>query len=122
MHRTNGFTLIEVLLALAVIAIAFTALLKATSQDIAASSRIRDKTISHWIATQGITLIQLGLLSSPNNQEISEVTTLFNQTWYWRASLKSTPIKSIQKITVTVSKDQSGPFDGPVVAFRYITP
>ena len=81
--KYSGFTLIEVLLALAIIAIAFTALLKATSQDIAATTRIKDKTISHWVATQGITLIQLGLLSSSNNQEISQVTTLFNQRWFW---------------------------------------
>lgn len=116
-----GFTLIEVLLALAIIAIAFTALLKATSQDISATTRIREKTISHWVATQGIALIQLGLLSSPNNQAISEVTTLFNQDWYWRASIKPTAIKSVQEITITVSKNQSGPFGDPVIAYRYIT-
>lgn len=119
--RSNGFTLIEVLLALAIIAIAFTALLKATSQDISGASRIKDKTISHWVATQGITLIQLGLLNSPNNQELSEVTTLFNQDWYWRASIKPTAIESVQQITVTVSKNQSGPFGDPVIAYRYIT-
>ena len=124
-HRLDnnaGFTLIEVLLALAIIAIAFTALLKATSQDISAAARIKDKTISHWVASQGITLIQLGLLNSPNNQEISEVTTLFNQDWYWRASIKPTAIKSIQKIIITTSKKQAGPFTDPLVAYRYSKP
>ena len=119
---SSGFTLIEVLLALAVIAIAFTALLKATSQDILASSRIKDKTQAHWVATQGIALIQLGLLKSPNHQDISEVTTLFNQTWYWRASIQPTAVKSVQQITVTVSKNQSGSFADPVIAYRYVTP
>lgn len=120
-EKNRGFTLIEVLLALAIIAIAFTALLKATSQDISAATRIKDKTISHWVATQGITLIQLGLLTSPNNQEISEQTTLFNQKWYWRASIQATTLPEIQKITVSVSKNQTGPFGDPIVAFRYVT-
>lgn len=39
----KGFTLIEVLLALAVVAIALTALLKATSQDVANTQRIKEK-------------------------------------------------------------------------------
>lgn|SRR3990167_6015158 len=121
-NQSNGFTLIEVLLALTIVAIAFTALLKASSQDILGSARIKDKTISHWVAVQGITLIQLGLLNSPNHQDLSEVTTLFNQVWYWHASLKPTPIQSIQQITVTVSKNQSGPFGDPLVAYRYIKP
>src|SRR3990167_2801134 len=118
-NRARGFTLIEVLLALTIIAIAFTALLKATSQDISASTRIKEKTIAHWVATQGITLIQLGLLTSPNNQDLSEMTTLFNQVWYWHASIKPTAIKSVQAITITVSKNQAGPFDDPILAYRY---
>ena len=120
--KANGFTLIEVLLALAIIAIAFTALLKATGQDIAGTERIKDKTISHWVASHGITLIQLGLVSSKGAQEISEVTTMFNQRWYWRAKLAATPLKSAQQITVTVSKKQDGPFGDPLIAYKYTKP
>ena len=115
----KGFTLIEVLLALAIISIAFTALLKATAQDIEATHRIKDKTISHWVAAQGIAMIQLGLINSQGNQTISEVTTLFNQRWYWRATLKATPLPKVQAITVTVSKSPEGPFRDPLLAYRH---
>ncbi len=120
-EKAAGFTLIEVLLALAIIAIAFTALLKATSQDIAATEHIKDKTISHWVASHGVALIQLGLVNPPNLQEITEVTTLFNQRWYWRAKITPTSIKSVQTITITVSKQQDGPFTDPLIAYRYVT-
>lgn len=119
-RRAQGFTLIEVLLALAVIAIALTALLKATAQDIAHTERIKEKSISHWVAMQGVAAIQLGLVSVPSNQEITEVTTMLGQRWYWRAKITATPIKTTQQITITVSDKPTGPFADPLIAFRYM--
>lgn len=113
-----GFTLIEVLVALSIIAIAFTALLKATSDSIAMHQKLKNKMIREWVAAQGITLIQLGLVQSINNQIISEQTTLFNQHWYWRASLSPTPLKEVQKITLTSSLTPTGPFTDAVIAFK----
>lgn len=116
----NGFTLIEVLLALAVIAIALTALLKATAQNVAHTQRIKEKSISHWVAMQGVAAIQLGLITPHLNQEATEVTNMLGQRWYWRAELTTTPIQSMQKISITVSKTQTGPFTDQLIAFRYV--
>lgn len=114
-----GFTLIEVLLALAIIAIALTALLKATASNVANTHRIKEKTISHWIAVQGVSMIQLGLLPVKSNEEITQVTTLLGQRWYWRAKLSATGIDSLHKITIRVSKNQAGPFESPLYAFKF---
>jgi general secretion pathway protein I len=115
---SKGFTLIEVLLALAVIAIALTALIKATAQTVVGTSRIKDKSISHWVAMQGVTMIQLGLLTVPNNQEVSQVTHMLGQRWYWRAQLQPTLVNHMQQINITVSKNQSGPYGDLLIAFR----
>lgn len=117
--RIQGFTLIEVLLALAVIAIALSALVKVTAQNVATTQRIKEKTISHWIAMQGVSMIQLGLLTVDTRQEMTEVTSMFGQRWYWRIKLDQTPNKSVQQITIKVSKNQAGPFTDPLIAFRY---
>lgn len=114
----KGFTLIEVLLALAIIGIALTALLKATAQNISNTQRIKEKTISHWVAMQGISMIQLGLVQPLESQESTQVTTLFGQKWYWRTKLSKTPVPSMQQITITVSKNQAGPFQNPIIAYR----
>lgn len=118
MNKQSGFTLIEVLLALVVVSIALTALLKATGQDVANTQRIKDKTTSHWVAMQGVTMIQLGLLPIQLNQEITQVTSMLRQRWYWRARLTSTSVKTMQQINITVSKNQAGPFSDLLVAFR----
>lgn len=118
-RNKSGFTLIEVLLALTVIAIALTALLRAMSQTIDHTHRIKEKTISHWIAMQGITMVQLNLVQLNSSQESTQVTTMFNQRWYWRAKLSNTSINALQKITISTSTNQSGPFREELTGFKY---
>lgn len=117
-RKSNGFTLIEVLLAMAVIAIALTALLKSTAQTVSGTSRIKDKTISHWVAMQGVAMIQLGLLNGTNHQEISQATNMLGQRWYWRANIQPTAINHMQQINITVSRNQSGPYSDLLIAFK----
>lgn len=114
-----GFTLIEVLIALTIIAIALTALLKSTAQTVSSTQRLKEKSISHWVAMQGVSMIQLGLVAVKTNEEMTQVTNMLNQRWYWRVKITTTPIKSVEKITITVSKNQGGPFTSPLIAFRY---
>ena len=119
MFKSKGFTLIEVLLALSVIAIALTALIKATAQTVAGMSHIKDKSISHWVAMQGVSMIQLGLLNVSGSQGVSQVTNMLGQRWYWRAELQPTAINHMQQINITVSKNQSGPFGDLLIAFKH---
>ena len=119
MLRHHGFTLIEVLLALAVIAIALTALLKASAQNIALTTRIKEKTISHFVAVQGVMAVQLGLLAVDSSKERTQVTTMLGQRWYWRATLIPSSIKSISQINIKVSLKSTGPFSDELSAYLY---
>jgi len=116
----SGFTLIEVLLALTVIAIALTALLKALAQNVENTRRIKEKTISHWIAVQGVSMIQLNMLQINPSQETTQDTIMFGEHWYWRAKIIATPQKSIQQISISVSTQKIGPYREELQAFRYV--
>ncbi|MGC1181400.1 GspI family T2SS minor pseudopilin variant LspI [Legionella sp.] len=124
-HNTKnsqlGFTLVEVLLALTIIAIALTALLKAIAQNIENTHRIKQKTVSHWVAMQGVAMVQLGLLHINPGQETTQDTFMLNEHWFWRVKLSSTPQKSIQLITISVSTQKTGPFHQELQAFRYVS-
>jgi len=115
----QGFTLIEVLLALSIVAIALTALLIASSQNVINTQRIKDKMIGHWVAKQGANQIQLGMVQVPRQQPITKSTHFLGQKWYWRAKLNPNNTSFMDHITITVSKKQDGPFSSPLNFFRY---
>lgn len=119
MKNKVGFTLIEVLIALAIIAIALGALLKASAQNVNHAEYLKNKMIRHWVAMQAVTNIQLGLISLEGQQEVTKVTKFLDQRWYWRAKIIPTPVKSMQEIKISLSQHQDGPFIDPLFAFRY---
>lgn len=116
----RGFTLIEVLLALVIVAIALTALLKASSQNINNTARLQEKNISHWVAMQGVAMVQLGLIQPRLNLENTQKTVLLGQTWYWRVKLLPTSVKKMQQINIMVSRQPTGPFRDLLIAYRYV--
>ncbi len=115
--KEKGFSLIEVLLALAIIAIAFTALLRGTNQQIKNSEYIQKKLVAHWVAMQAINAIQLGLITT-TKQESTHVTTFLNRKCYWRSYTENTPIETMQKIMISVSFSPEGPFVQELIGFR----
>lgn len=118
-HYNTGFTLIEVLLALAVIAIALAALLKSMAQSVDHTHRMKQKAVSHWVAMQGVAMVQLGLLNIIPNQETTQDTIMLGTHWYWRVKTQTTPLKNLQLITILVSTEKSGPYREEIQAFRY---
>lgn len=119
MKNKLGFTLIEVLIALAILAIALTALLKNSAENINATSRIKDKTYKHWVAMQAINQIQMRELSLRMGLPTTQSLKAFGKTWYFQAKLLPTDINNLKKITVTVSDKQHGPYTDPLMAFYY---
>lgn len=119
MIKSKGFTLIEILLALVILAISLTALLKATADNLHNTSRIKEKSIKHWVAMQAISAIQLRTVPVTINQPTTQTTKMLGQTWYWQARVTPTFIKSMQQINITVSASRTGPFTDSLVGFRH---
>lgn len=105
----NGLTLIEVLIALAIIAIALTAVIKATSQSIRGTRYLQDKTIALWVGQAKMSEVRVGTLTVGLGSSTKKSTVQFGQTWYWQASLTDTPNKQIKQITVDVSQGENEP-------------
>lgn len=115
----HGFTLIEVLISLAILAIALTALLKNSAENISQTNRVKEKTIKHWVAMQAVNQIQMHNLSLRVGLPTTSSYKAFGTTWYFQAKLIPTKIKKVQKIIIKVSNNQHGPYTDPLMAFYH---
>ncbi len=116
----RGFTLIEVLLALMVIAIGLTTLLKTMAQNIHSTQHLKDKSVQHIVAMSALADIQSNTVPASLNHEVTRTTLILGHTWYWRAKVIPTPVKSMQQITVSASPKQTGPFTNQLIGYRYV--
>ena len=119
MRHEAGFTLIEVLIALVIISVAFSALMNAMVITVQQTHLLKERTLKQWVAKQGMTMIQLGLLDVTSQTNHAFKTHMFNQDWYWRVKMQATPIPFVERATITVSTRRGGPYTDPFYTFRY---
>ena len=101
-HRSNGFTLLEVMVALAIVALSLAAIAATMSQMIAAASAMRDRTYASWIAQNRIAEIRLAL-QAPETSTSSGEVEYANTDWTWRAVVTESGVPDLFRIDVAVS-------------------
>lgn len=103
MKKNTGFTLLEVLIALAILAISLSAIILAISENARSVGRLKDRTMAHWVAMDVISGAQINLIPSPGagRPEIGTSETL-GKTWYWTLNAISDPAKFPLQVRVDV--------------------
>jgi len=98
-----GFTLVEVLIALVILAIALMAIGVAMHDSISDTIRVRQKIMAHWVASNELGSMQVGLMAPPAlGQPISGTTTLLGTNWHWRSGVERRGNKYYQSVYVDV--------------------
>lgn len=99
--RVHGFTLLEVLVALAVLAIALAALIKGIAGNMANAAQLRDMSMAHWVGMNVVAESRL-IGSWKNGSEVRGEEEMGNHTWYWRARLVDTFDEDVRRLEVDV--------------------
>ncbi len=99
MNSHSGFTLLETLVALSILALALLALLKASMQQINTQHHLRQKTLAQWVAANQLTRLRLSAVS-PTLEPLTGQSDMAQQTWYWQAVTQPTANRHIKQITI----------------------
>ena len=99
--RTRGFTLVEVLVALMVVAIGLAALMVAVSGTARTSGYLRDKTLAQWIGLNRVAEVRLNINKSGNSTDTAELD-FAGRKWHYDTRYFDTSITSMKRIVVRV--------------------
>lgn len=100
--RNTGFTLVEVMVALAIVALGLAAAFTAVSQSAAQTAYLRDKTLASWIAMNTITELRLER-EWPDLGELDGEVEFADHEWQWTAEVQETPVEQIRRVDVRVT-------------------
>lgn len=99
--RSRGFTLLEVMVALIIAALALAAAMASISQMVDASITLRDRTYASWIAENKIVEMRLQNVV-PEVDESSGEVEFADLEWRWEAVVSETAAESLYRVDVDV--------------------
>jgi general secretion pathway protein I len=104
-RRCKGFTLLEILIALAILAIALSSIIAAASNQSANVAYLRDKTLAHWVAMNQITELQLAnKWPDTGTKKGDEEMGLLK--WHWEREVSKTPDDRVRQVEIRVYRNK----------------
>lgn len=107
MSKYSGMTLLEVLLALVILATAGLAVMNAASGALNSQAYLQDKTFALWIASNGLAELKLQQ-SWPSDTWQEETIDFAGRTWYSRYQGVETIDNNFKALDIEVSDKKDG--------------
>lgn len=101
----RGFTLLEVLVALAVLALAMAALVRTASQETRSLADERERTLAQWVAANAIAETRLAT-PLPSSGERSGEVEMGGRRWRWDLRISMATDDGIRRLDVVVRPAQ----------------
>jgi general secretion pathway protein I len=102
----RGFTLVEVLVALAVLAIALAAVLRAMGQAIDLSTALSQRTVALWAAEERATDHRLRS-DWPSLDTTDGKMEFGDREWRWQEKVSTTPLEELRRLEIEIRSPDS---------------
>lgn len=106
MNRRAGFTLVEILVALAIVAIALAAGMRALAQATETASALKARTLALWVAQNRLAAAQIAA-PWPALGNYNGDATQAGARFVWQASVTTTPNPAFRKVEVVVAQPEA---------------
>ncbi len=102
---SQGFTLIEVMLAMAIFSIAGIALLSAADNNFKNLSHLENKVLANWVASNQLVTVTLDPAWPPKNNKKGSVE-MAGQEWFWLQKVIKTTDKDMRAVVVEIRSEE----------------
>lgn len=110
---SRGFTLVEVLVALTVVALGLTALMVAVSGTARTSGYLRDKTIAQWIALNRLAQVRLTVNKVADSHDTAQLD-FAGRKWHYDTRYFDTQFQTMKRVVVRVYPGDSNTKGNPI--------
>lgn len=104
-NRSKGFTILEVLIAMAILAVAGAAVVRSAGEHLNAITMLKQVTFSSWVAENRLVEIQLDAKWPPSNNKKGKME-MAGRDWYWQQVVETVGDKKMRKVTVMVMENE----------------
>lgn len=106
--RQAGFTLIEVVVAMAIVALGLMAVFRVVNDTVNNAAYLRERTFAAWIADNRLAEMRLAA-ELPSVDETEGRVEFAGQPWRWTATVSQTPVANLRRIDVRVRRETDPP-------------
>ncbi|SEQ08576.1 general secretion pathway protein I [Ectothiorhodospira magna] len=116
----QGFTLLEVLVAVTILAVALGAVIKLGSDNARIAAELRDRTYAHWVAANVMARYRAGL-DTPTEAVVRGSSMMAEREWFWETRVEpillevgDVELGPVPRIEISV-RDRDDPDISPLV-------
>ncbi len=101
-HWQRGFTLLEVMVALVIVALGLMAAFGQVNQTLTVASRLREKTLANWVAVNEMTRLRV-LGEFPAISTRSDEVEMARTKWRYTIKVVKTPVDALRRVDISIA-------------------